>query len=1267
MAPTIRLATILVAVAAICCCEVFGTRTTAFIFLNVLVLFLEDPRSLLTSKKWTEEDSALDVFRAMERHAQDLLRMLEDARTSNEILTQQLTTLKSHIKQNLVEKSAIPPIINCVRLGVNSPHGAVASISLSTLANLFRRLGLQDRTLLTQTNPLTFPLLLDQLSTRRDRHRALVDACLTELWRYIPQDVESFIQNSALVNDDSRTRQSSMQWLAQMNNENGFRMKRFVPNLITSLEDTDTAVTETAKDTVIELFQNAPERAKVDLRSKLQRQNIQMSIANDILSRIDQAPRPPLAYKVSQGESIVPPPPASAKLEQSGTSATRKAQSQVTESKTVSEKPSNSLKSRKVNVPLINSEPLSENPHNPSTSIEAKGPAIPPSKSSAKEAPSVLTQPQDDVVEPLDVRSAKELEEMFRAMHVHFEGRESESNWSHRERDVKTLRRLTAGNAPKKFLVAYQTEIKNIFDGILKAINSLRTTVASSGCTLIRDIARYTNMKFEPVIEVLLQNLIKLSGNTKKLNAHNGTSTLEMLLAHIPYSTRIMHHLWGALQEKNAQLRTFATNWLRVVILAHANHKSQMDHGSDGDLIEKCLRKGLTDSIAGVRQGMRQSFWAYEKALPTKAESLYSTLDASTIKALENDPANPNRPRKAEAPTAPKFERAKTAPSASSKIREQIQQQRKKAAAAAAAAAAAGIENHSEVLLPTAQIEAIGGQSSVLNPHSGNETQDTNKLGLASKRPVRPGRPKHAATAGVISLEKLDAPVPAEAEPPTEFLRAEALPPADALMTDELKPAESAVTAELSLAVYNAIAENVPTAPEHINTENKVVIQSRRPSNTSQASLSSTISEKSNGSTRIPTPIVRSRANSGASQSSVASLASANLPQQAETIGGQGHSRTDSALSRSSSTSAGSGKNRGDSKIPFLPGTVLNLTPKNEGAKMKKLSPKASNSSLRQTGPKKTSSPPKTPEPTPHPKGPKTMNVGGHYLTVEANLHKNFVEHGLQKLRTASADIAVFRKLQNLIKDEDEIWEIPQLLHNLLMALLHDFERPAAGQIVSGKSHDLKAQCYVTIRHIFQYRIGTVRSAHLHTALCAMVATRKLLPERSHIIPGLQETSRLLMKKGNTEECLTALCTQLDKEHPSEGRTSIWFGLAAIEYLLSKSMAKHELDDKIVRRVSTVVIPYLDIDDTLLRQAAINCCLTLKTEVGSDERFWKLIEAAKGDHRSLIEYYANRLERPRMPNTMTQLRPDRPFVDTYRSRRRPFGGIASGSSSGEEA
>jgi CLIP-associating protein 1/2 len=267
--------------------------------------------------------------------------------------------------------------------------------------------------------------------------------------------------------------------------------------------------------------------------------------------------------------------------------------------------------------------------------------------------------PHEDGLEPYDVASARDIDDLVRDMLPWFDGKESEDNWSKREKNVILFRRLTRGNAPQDFSQTYLNAVKTLLDGIFKVVNSLRTTMSSNGSLLIQDIARRCGSKIDSMVEIIMQNLLKLCSALKKIAAQNGNTTVEVVINNVSFSNRLLQHVCFATQDKNVGVRLFASGWLKSLIIRQAHHKSAVEHGGGLELIEKSIAKGLGDANPGVRETTRSTFWTFYGVWPERANVIADTLDAKSRNLLEKDSSNPN-PQSKGAPALPAKSPAKS-------------------------------------------------------------------------------------------------------------------------------------------------------------------------------------------------------------------------------------------------------------------------------------------------------------------------------------------------------------------------------------------------------------------------------------------------------------------------------------------------------------------------------------------------------------------------------------------------------------------------------
>lgn len=357
-----------------------------------------------------------------------------------------------------------------------------------------------------------------------------------------------------------------------MHKEQGLPFRGYVPALMDLLEDADGMVRDAAKGTVIELFKCAP----------------------------------------------VSLPPSASPLTRCPRTAPNAAKSDL----------KRQLKNFKVR-PAIEQAivkalaPTSARPDTPSDAAPPSRPNLAASVSSlSSERPATpLADTQADPIEPMYVNTNRELDDIFRDMAWHFEGKETEQNWIKREQAMGTLRKINAGNAPSDLHDAFLAGLRAMLGGIIKAVNSLRTSLCKEACGLIHDMAITFGPAMDPMVELLMQTLVKLSAGTKKISSQLANLTVDTIVGRVSYSARLMQHIWGACQDKNVQPRSYATGWLKTLIKKEASHRSLIEHTGGVDLMEKCIRKGLGDANHGVREKMRSSYWAFWAVWPARADA----------------------------------------------------------------------------------------------------------------------------------------------------------------------------------------------------------------------------------------------------------------------------------------------------------------------------------------------------------------------------------------------------------------------------------------------------------------------------------------------------------------------------------------------------------------------------------------------------------------------------------------------------------------------
>ncbi|KAI7899137.1 clasp N-terminal domain-containing protein [Cokeromyces recurvatus] len=125
-------------------------------------------------------------------------------------------------------------------------------------------------------------------------------------------------------------------------------------------------------------------------------------------------------------------------------------------------------------------------------------------------------------VDAIQVWSAKELESEFTTFLKAYEDKETEFNWEARDKAIARLRGMLRGNATKPpYLEVFIACMKQMVDGIIKAVESLRTQLSVKALLLIGDIGIFMGKHLDNYMtDQILLCLFRCASLTKKLVAN---------------------------------------------------------------------------------------------------------------------------------------------------------------------------------------------------------------------------------------------------------------------------------------------------------------------------------------------------------------------------------------------------------------------------------------------------------------------------------------------------------------------------------------------------------------------------------------------------------------------------------------------------------------------------------------------------------------------------------------------------------------------------
>lgn len=913
-----------------------------------------------------------------------------------------------------------------------------------------------------------------------------------------------------------------------MHQENGMPFKSFVTTLMELLEDADGMVRDTARNAVIELFQNAPNAAKSDLKKQLKNFNVRPTIVSTITARLgpgggpqeaepdafEQAPRPHLGNSVSMSALRPSTPVVEAKVE---------------------------------------------------------------------------------FVEPSYVNTQRELDDIFRDMHPFFEGKESEGNWLKREQSCTKIRRLNAGNAPSDFHDAFLINIKGLLDGILKAVNSLRTSLSKEGCSVVQEVARTAGSGLDPMVEILLQNLIKLCGGTKKIAQQAGNVTVDIIICNVSYNLRILQHIWLACQDKNVQPRTYATGWLKTLLKNNAHHKSHLEHNGGLDLLEKCIKKGLADPNPGVRENMRSTYWSFASIWPAKADAIMSGLDATQQRLLDLSPDNPNSPKKPDVATArPGLGFSKSVGPPKPSLRETMLAQKK-----------AAMANKTLANLPARPGSAMSSFSPVRTVSSSSTAS-----AMSSSSDAPPARLRQEST--TVAHKGLSvAPMR-----PAKFKRPEIARPATAGPYSVRRPGHAPSNSDSTSPLARPVKIRAPSSA--VSPPKKPPIPRPNTSHSSHASPSTHTSPAKS------TTSVRSVASSkGTIGRAAGSPKVAGSPRSSPV-----KSKSISNL-RASSSSPTKADEDFTMVVPTLSGlretAVVEIPSPIESSDDEDVEVVANTPSrtLKVFEDPFSNSDHTTPRPAFAPVlGELPVNELPPMSPERQDQTSRLLESGITRIKAKSLDAHGLRKLKDLIKDPKS--NLTNEKYDALLLGLFDYLEASLTTVTPEKSTDIKTQVLVTIRTILNKDRETFKP-YVPRGIQCILAARSGFDSRQPIVSGLELLARELVTLAEPHITVKSIVALLDAEDVTSdaGCKTLSMGLHTLKELIN---AKPDFVPTDIGEMSGLASRCIGGAHSGVRMDAMGFIVALYARLG-EERFWREFGPLSGDYKSLITYYVARKEK----------------------------------------
>lgn len=938
--------------------------------------------------------------------------------------------------------------------------------------------------------------------------------------------------------------------------------------------------------------------------------------------------------------------------------------STVTSISTVSHKPSestNTTVSHSVagSLPSLPSRSTSVVSHKPSetTNSTVNHPVIEPLPFVSVKS---KAESEAEKLDPIYVESARDIDNLFREMLPFFEGAESEQNWKHREQSTLKIRKVTKGNAYDDYPVAYLAGIKLLLNGLIGVAESLRTTQCTLGCHCIQDVARRTGPNLDPMVEILLQSLMKLCGQTKKISAANGDMSVTCIISQVSFNARLAQHIYGATQDKNVSPRLFACGWLMTVLTKHGHHKNVIDHNGALESINKSITAGLMDRDASVRTRMRPTYWAFARLWNDRSErynpvlrspiihladtrtSILLSLEKKQQQLLLKDASNPFPDTSSVAAAlgekAAELSKSTSAVPSRPSVKETM------------------AKNRANRTLPTARPSSAGPSISPTREPPVHVATKPAAGGLATRRPLKTSTSGNLSSAPVRPMRnfrKPDIPRPATADPSSLRPKPDARSATPATRRPKTPVAPSTNKRSILAAKKPTSQPASPTKivqrriswSDDLPGGSLVSGPSRRNSVDEQAiedDSNSQPSKEVNNPLTHATRSAPSRRFSRSPENEKADadedivedvwLAISRETSPARSVADGSHDldniEVSTRISQSPRLIQGRKEVLSSRKRPHLqvyedPEAIpTDLSPMQSPTKSNVLSDLPINT------------PPLNPNHVLVAEETNNSTYHAKWTAFEASEQKNISSPGLaacmsspvvarrllnsaiEKIRAGVIEFSVLRRVQHIIKEQSELLaKDSYLVDELLLTLLDAIEGPI--------DQSKQIQVLLAIQGLLS-KYPQHCSALYPRALCALTLARAGHSSSQRIVSGLEATAEAIVDKCEPTQSIDAVLGLLDSDDLDLHSTCM--GLYQLAGLLTKMVQSGHIPLSlfIEHRIGKLTARALDDHNIDVRHAAVELAVQFWPCVESEKRFWAHIPESATDRKSLVTYYLKR-------------------------------------------
>ncbi len=512
---------------------------------------------------------------------------------------------------NSIVCNDIGVFVDHLTVWLQSSNYKVVQMTLDILSELVGRMRADFQPYL----PALLPHLLDKLEDSKEIIREkssclllkLVDCEVVSL-----QNLFDRISPICFSHKNSNVREHMLYLLCTVLDTYGassLSLSKLVPSIVKLLSDPNGSVRSTAFDTLCKIYKNVGEKLRTDL---LKKNSVPANKLPSLMAKFDE-------IKAIACENGLPDTFQSLKLDSDETDRVNGIAPQSDEG---------SLLKSMSRPPITPSELSSISRSKLLSANKTNTNHVTTSTISSSQSGAINEETFEDSFEKVPTvhfYSGKELEETLRKCHDVLKN--ENEDWNKRVDCLKKIRSL---------LVAGATKYEEFFDylnmllpAFLASIKDLRSLVVREACITVAYLSKRLESKFDHFAESVLNSLINLIQNSKKIIASSGLVCIRFILRYT-HTPRLIPIIANNLNSKSKDIRRACCEFINLILQTWPVHSLEKHANS----IQEAIKKGIADADAEVRSLSRLAFAAFAQNFPEMAESLKNSLDFSYRKLL---------------------------------------------------------------------------------------------------------------------------------------------------------------------------------------------------------------------------------------------------------------------------------------------------------------------------------------------------------------------------------------------------------------------------------------------------------------------------------------------------------------------------------------------------------------------------------------------------------------------------------------------------------